>query len=202
MIVKVRNLKEWEDVIRLALFSGNNWDNFDQAKDGEINSQLYLKVVNTPVYVKLDNGRIIYDVFSTPGAKVISAEEYLSSRNFVYKVTPQEFKLLNIIKEHDGQTLLRAISENWRWLQNLHAIGTKALLKWFADDPNVNIEVGQSKYILQTRNDAGSVVYYADNFGVPSYVYVKEVAKKFDTEEEAKAQEGDIWRVVIYDGEE
>lgn len=206
MIVKVETLKEWENVIRLALSKGFRWESFEPSLENKINSYLFKAVKGShevPVYVRLGKTEknILANVIGWGKDEVVlTADEYLSTT--VYKVTPQEFKLLNIIKEHDGQTLLRAISENWRWLQNLHAIGTKSLLKWFADEPNVNIEVGQSKYILQTRNDAGSVVYYADNFGVPSYVYVKEAANKFDTEEEAKAKEGDIWRAVIYDGEE
>lgn len=202
MIVKVETLKEWENVIRLALSKGFRWESFEPALANKINPHLFETVKGSrevPVYVRLGKTEknILANVIGWGKDEVVlTADEYLST--IVYKVTPQEFKLLNIIKEHDGQTLLRAISENWRWLQNLHAIGTSALLKWFANDPNVNIEAEQPKYILWSRDD-DRIVYYAKGHGVPTYVRSQSEAHKFDTEEEAEQTKNNFWTVMVDD---
>ena len=201
MIVKVETLKEWNDVVSLALSRGYSWLNYDGEFEHEVNSQVYIRNINqgfSEMFISFRNRKINSYLFNSKSKETISADEYLA--NYIYTVSQKDYERLNLIKNHADGTLLSYIGEHWNWLQNLQAIGTKALLKWFADDEHIKIVPESAKYVLWTKDDNGRTVYYNTIHGVPTFDREQKNAVKFDTEEQAEQSANNFWTVGEYNG--
>lgn len=201
MIVKVETLKEWNDVVSLALSRGFTWFNFNESYRDKVNSDIFPyhnAHGRNPLYITLNNGNIFARAFIENGEESVTTAEYLNS--YIYTVSQKDYERLNLIKNHADGTLLSYIGEHWVWLQNLQAIGTKALLKWFADDEHIKIVPESAKYVLWTKDDNGRTVYYNTIHGVPTFDREQKNAVKFDTEEQAEQAANDFWTVGEYNG--
>ncbi|WP_273948099.1 hypothetical protein [Leuconostoc mesenteroides] len=93
----------------------------------------------------------------------------------VYEVSQSVFDKLQMIKAHEGTSLIEAITFNAQFIKSIK-IGNKAVLRYLADDPAIEFKVKEQLYRLSRIDDAGDKVYMTFSFGTPEWTILEKFA--------------------------
>lgn len=106
----------------------------------------------------------------------------------VYEVSQSVFDKLQMIKAHEGTSLIGAITFNAQFIRSI-AVGNKAILRYLSDDPAIEFKAKEQLYRLWRVDNVGDRVYM--NFtssGNPVWAMSKDVAFTAPLEEIKKWQ--------------
>lgn len=86
----------------------------------------------------------------------------------VYEVSQSVFDKLQMIKAHEGMSLIEAVTFNAQFIKSIN-VGNKAILRYLADDPAIGFKVKKQLYRLWRIDEGDSKVYMKFLFGTPDW---------------------------------
>ena len=147
--VHVTTLEQWKSVLDVWFKNGYSWYSGDQK-----NRKSYFKEGVRELLLDEDNNILIL----TPGEREpISYKDFMAQQKegnkmaTVYEVSQPVFDKLQMIKAHEGVSLIEAITFNAQFIKSI-AVGNKAILRYLSDDPAIEFKVKEQLYRLCSQH--------------------------------------------------
>lgn len=172
-VVHVTTLEQWESVLDVWFKQGYAWPAGDKEYSGHIFEY-------GGRFLFLDD-YIIYSINNYHDKPFIEYSEFIAQQKednkmaTVYEVSQSVFEELQKIKAHEGISLIGAITLNAQFIKSIK-IGSKAILRYLADDPAIEFKVKETLYRLSRVDDVGDKVYMEFTCGTPDWDCVKDNA--------------------------
>lgn len=184
-VVHVTTLEQWKSVLDVWFEQGYEWNSGDKEyleqyfRNG--NRYLSLDHDNNILKSKLERDDIIeYSEF-------MAQQKEDNKMATVYEVSQPVFDKLQMIKAHEGMSLIEAITFNAQFIKSI-AVGNKAIIRYLSDDPAIEFKVKEQLYRLWRIDDSGDTVYMKFSYGTPDWAMIKENAFTAPLEEIKKWQ--------------
>lgn len=178
-VVHVTTLEQWKSVLDVWFKQGYTWN----TGDTEYSYHLFAG----HKYLAFDD----YIYCTDEVGKSIEYSEFMAQQKednkmaMVYEVSQSVFDELQRIKDHEGTSLIGAITLNAQLIKSIE-VGNKAILRYLADDPAIEFKVKEPFYRLWRIDTDGDRVYMKFSYGTPAYVSNKDHAFTASLEEITK----------------
>ena len=184
-VVHVTTLEEWKSVLDVWFEQGYSWYSGDKT-----HMENYFKDGTRELLLDKDNDIVI----PIPGKREpITYSEFMAQQKgdnkmaTVYEVSQSVFDELQMIKAHEGMSLIKAIVIHAPFIKFIE-VGNKAILRYLADDPAIVFKVKEPLYRLWRVDDTGNRVYMLFRFGTPDWTHHDYIAFTAPLEEIKKWQ--------------
>ena len=161
-VVHVTTLEQWKSVLDVWFKQGYEWP----LGDREYNENTF---ENGGRFLFLDN-YITYSKTNPNSKPFIEYSDFVAQNKddnkmaTVYEVSQSVFDKLQMIKAHEGTSLIGAITFNAQLIKSIN-VGKKAILRYLADDPEIEFKVKEPLYRLLAIDKNGHKTYF-DNYSL------------------------------------
>lgn len=168
-VVHVTTLEQWKSVLDVWFKQGHKW----VTGDTKYSENLFVGYK----YLAFDD----YIFCTSEDDKSIEYSEFMAQQKedkemaTVYEVSQSVFDELQMIKSHEGTSLIGAITLNAQLIKSIE-VGNKAILRYLADDPAIEFKVKEQLYRLWRIDDDCDRVYMRFEHGTPSWTTPKKYA--------------------------
>lgn len=185
-VVHVTTLEQWKSVLDVWFKQGYTWNS-----GGKEYSESTFKFGGE--YLFLDN-YITCGMSNQYSGTYIEYAEFMAQQKEdnkmakVYEVSQLVFDKLQMIKAHEGGSLVEAITFNAQFIKSIE-VGNKAILRYLADDPAIKFKPKEQLYRLWRLDNDGDLVYmtFVDT-GTPDWTVHEDYAFTAPLEEIKKWQ--------------
>lgn len=191
-VVHVTTIEEWKSVLDVWFKRGYTWVSVRKEYSENVfeHGARYLFLNNYISYGSDDYYHGPYIEYS----EFMAQQKEDNKMEKVYEVSQAVFDKLQMIKAHEGMSLIEAVTFNAQFIQST-AVGNKAILRYLADDPAIEFKPKEQLYRLWRINNADNKVYMKFNLGTPDWTLYEESAFTAPLEEIKK------WLTPVWDWE-
>ncbi|MDI6667080.1 hypothetical protein QMA56_05070 [Leuconostoc falkenbergense] len=180
-VVHVTTLEQWKSVLDVWFEQGYIWVSGERKYSENLIKSFEYLILDDYIYCS-----------DTEVGKPIEYSDFMAQQKednkmaMVYEVSQSVFDELQRIKAHEGTSLIGAITLNAKLIKSIE-VGNKAILRYLADDPEIEFKaVKEQLYRLWRIDTDGDRVYMKFSYGTPAYVSNKDFAFTASLEEITK----------------
>ncbi|MDM7646811.1 hypothetical protein QUE93_07255 [Leuconostoc falkenbergense] len=171
-VVHVTTLEQWKSVLDVWFKQGYEWVTGGKKYKEEYFTEEYTRYLNlfgtdiSKTSIRLPSEFIEYSEF-------MEQQKGDKKMAMVYEVSQSVFDELQMIKAHEGTSLIGAITWNAQFIKSIE-VGNKAILRYLADDPAIEFKVKEPLYRLWRADGDDRIYMRLNDFGTPIWTAHKD----------------------------